>query len=195
MPIERAFGCPRRGAKTARWSVPRSTSEPPTRARSVQAMLFRQLTIDASDPARSAAFWATALEYRPVPASEPDTTWNAHYRAQLGQETAFDDRLFDPTGLRRPIWFQKVPETKAGKNRLHLDLYPIGRELDLPMERRIGVGDARGAELVDLGASVERCTHHDDPEDPRHYVVMHDPEGNEFCFLRGTVPEILAESA
>ncbi len=144
-------------------------------------MLFWQLTIDASDPARLAAFWATALDYRPVPPSEPNTTWNAHYRARLGQQTAFDDRLFDPTGLRPPIWFQKVPETKAGKNRLHLDLYPTGRDQDLPMERRVGIVDAKVAELVDLGASVERRTCHDDPEDPRYFVVMHDPEGNEFC--------------
>jgi hypothetical protein len=48
---------------------------------------------------------------------------------------AFDDRLFDPAGLRPPIWFQEVPEAKTGKNRLHLDLYPTGRDNALPMER------------------------------------------------------------
>jgi len=95
-------------------------------------MVFWQLTIDANDPARLARFWAQALGYQPVPPTEPETTWHAHYRAQLGEETAFNDRLFDPAGLRPPIWFQEVPETKAGKNRLHLDLYPTGRDNALP---------------------------------------------------------------
>jgi hypothetical protein len=87
-------------------------------------MVFWQLTIDANDPAVLAQFWAQALGYQPAPPAGPATTWYAHYRARLGQDAAFDDRLFDPAGLRPPIWFQKVPEAKAGKNRLHLDLYP-----------------------------------------------------------------------
>ena len=74
-----------------------------------------------------------------------------------------------------------VPESKAGKNRLHLDLYPTGRDDTLPIERRVEIVEAKVVELVELGASVERRTHHDDPDDPRYYVVMHDPEGNEFC--------------
>lgn len=74
-----------------------------------------------------------------------------------------------------------MPEAKAGKNRLHLDLYPTGRDSALPMERRIEVVEAKVAELNRLGASVQRRDRHDDPEDPIYYVVMHDPEGNEFC--------------
>jgi hypothetical protein len=146
-------------------------------------MVFWQLTIDASDPTVLARFWAQALGYRRVPPLEPQTSWHAHYRGQLEdmQEAAFDDRLFDPAGLRPPIWFQEVPEAKAGKNRLHLDLYPTGRDDGLPMERRIEIVEAKVAELIRLGASVERRTRHDDPEDPIYYVVMHDPEGNEFC--------------
>ena len=79
------------------------------------------------------------------------------------------------------ILFLKVPEAKAGKNRLHLDLYPTGREDALPMERRIETVEAKVAELIRLGASVERRTRYDDPAGPIYYVVMHDPEGNEFC--------------
>jgi hypothetical protein len=41
--------------------------------------------------------------------------------------------------------------------------------------------EAKVADLVDLGASVERNTRFDDPDDPVYFVVMHDPEGNEFC--------------
>ena len=74
-----------------------------------------------------------------------------------------------------------VPEAKAGKNRLHLDLYPTGRDDALPMERRIEIVEAKVAELTGLGASVERRTRDRDPEGPVYFVVMHDPEGNEFC--------------
>jgi hypothetical protein len=147
----------------------------------VALMVFWQLTIDANDPARLARFWAQALGYQMAPAMEPATTWQAHYQAGLGAEAAFDDRLFDPAGLRPPIWFQEVPETKAGKNRLHLDLYPTGRDDALPIERRIEIVEAKVAELAGLGASVEQRTREDDPEDPVYFVVMHDPEGNEFC--------------
>src|SRR6266498_4009453 len=117
-------------------------------------MVFWQLTIDANDPALLARFWAQALGYQPVPPAEPETTWQAHYRARLGAEAAFNDRLFDPAGLRPPIWFQEVPETKAGKNRLHLDLYPTGRDNALPLERRIEIVEARVAQLVGLGAGL-----------------------------------------
>jgi Glyoxalase-like domain len=144
-------------------------------------IVFWQLTIDANDPAVLALFWAQALGYQPVPPAEPETTWHAHYRARLGADAAFGDRLFDPAGLHPPIWFQQVPEAKAGKNRVHLDLYPTGRDNALPMERRITIVEAKVAELIRLGASVEGRTRHDDPEDPVYHVVMHDPEGNEFC--------------
>jgi hypothetical protein len=143
--------------------------------------MFWQLTIDANDPALLARFWARALGYQPVPPAVPETTWHAHYRAQLGEEAAFDNRLFDPAGQRPPIWFQQVPETKAGKNRLHLDLYPTGRDNALPLERRIEIIEAKVAELAGLGASVQSRTRHDDQEDPLYFVTMNDPEGNEFC--------------
>jgi hypothetical protein len=143
--------------------------------------VFWQLTIDANDPALLARFWAQALSCQPAPPTEPPTAWHALYRARLGEDAAFDDRLFDPAGLRPPIWFQQVPEEKAGKNRLHLDIYPTDRDNALPMERRIEIVEAKAVELVTLGASVERRTREDDPTDPVYFVVMHDPEGNEFC--------------
>jgi hypothetical protein len=74
-----------------------------------------------------------------------------------------------------------VPETKAGKNRLHLDLYPTGRDNSLSQGRRMEIVEAKVAELAEMGASVQRREREDDPDDPIYYVVMHDPEGNEFC--------------
>ncbi|SFH07647.1 Uncharacterized conserved protein PhnB, glyoxalase superfamily [Amycolatopsis regifaucium] len=64
------------------------------------------------------------------------------------------------------LLFQPVPEEKSGKNRLHLDLAPT------ELEQREEV-----ARLVSLGAKIV-----DDPEDD-DWVVMTDPEGNEFCVL------------
>lgn len=144
-------------------------------------MVFWQLTIDANDPALLARFWAQALGYRPTPPAEPATTWNAHFRGRLGGAAAFEDRLFDPAGLRPPLWFQPVPRENAGKNRLHLDLYPTGRDDALPQARRIEIVEAKVAELVAAGATVQRRTRGDDPADLYYYVTMHDPEGNVFC--------------
>jgi hypothetical protein len=139
-------------------------------------MMFWQLTIDCNDPDRLARFWADALGYVPVPPRQ-DTTWWSHYRNRLGEAKKYDERLFDPVGRGPAIWFQQVPERKAGKNRLHLDLYPTGRDDSLSLDQRIVIVEAKVAELTELGATIERRT----KEESSYFVVMHDPEGNEFC--------------
>jgi glyoxalase superfamily protein len=150
-------------------------------------MVFWQLTIDANDPERLARFWQQALGWVPAPPPAPPAgtgdgpTWWAHYRGRLGGLNAFADRLFDPAGVGPPLWFQKVPEGKAGKNRLHLDLYPTARDDSLPLERRIELVDAKAAELVALGATIIHRIRDDDPADLQYYLILQDPEGNEFC--------------
>ncbi|WP_305783586.1 VOC family protein [Symbioplanes lichenis] len=144
-------------------------------------MVFWQLTIDANEPEKLARFWAAALGYVAVPPGGDDTTWGVHYRRAVGERAAFEDRLFDPDGVRPPLWFQRVPEGKAGKNRLHIDFYPTGRDDTLPVARRAEIVDARVAELVALGAGVVSRHRQDPPESPDYHVVMRDPEGNEFC--------------
>jgi Glyoxalase-like domain len=114
---------------------------------------------------------STTTQPRPKPNSPPSP------QPGPGQPT----RIFDPAGLGPAIWFQQVPETKAGKNRLHLDLYPTGRDNALPLERRTEIVESKVAELTALGAGAQRRIREDDPGDPRYYVVKHDPEGNEFC--------------
>jgi predicted enzyme related to lactoylglutathione lyase len=147
-------------------------------------MVFWQLTIDANDPARLARFWAAALGFQTTPpalAPQQTTTWHAHYRDRLGEEAAYDDRLFDPSGEGPALWFQQVPETKAGKNRLHLDLYPTGRDDSLDVEQRAALVEQVVADLERRGGTVLRRTRGDDPDDVFYYVTMQDPEGNEFC--------------
>jgi hypothetical protein len=143
--------------------------------------LFCQLTIDARDPMLLARFWAQVLGWQPAPPSASQTPWYDHYRRRLGDRPAFEDRLFDPEGLRPPIWFQQVPEGKAGKNRLHLDVYPSRRDPALSLGERMALVEAKVEEVVELGARVLRRERQDDPQDPDYYVVVQDPEGNEFC--------------
>jgi hypothetical protein len=143
-------------------------------------MVFWQLTIDAHDPPRLVEFWREVLGYRPAPPST-ETTWYAHYRRRLGDDAAFDDRLFDPLGVQPPLWFQQVPEGKAGKNRLHLDVYATARDDSLSLEQQVELVDATVSRFVSLGACVVGSMRGDDPDDPYYVVTMQDPEGNEFC--------------
>lgn len=143
-----------------------------------------QLTIDANDPQRLTDFWAEALGYEHQPPPDGHPTWKAWYawRGVPAEELAdldddHCDRLQDPTGAGPRIWFQIVPETKppGAKNRLHLDLYPAGREAPAA-ERRAAV-EAKVATLVGLGATVL----HRHEDELSTYVTLQDPEGNEFC--------------
>jgi hypothetical protein len=69
------------------------------------------------------------------------------------------------------LTFVPVPEAKSGKNRLHIDVNPIGCNQDEEVERLLGLGARR----VDIG------------QGERSWVVLADPEGNEFCVLRDRV--------
>jgi predicted enzyme related to lactoylglutathione lyase len=93
--------------------------------------------------------------------------------AALGYELeGVDDEdawLRDPSGRGWPLLFQFVPEGKSVKNRLHLDLSP-------PSTMRAEV-----ERLVDAGARVVRRV----DEGGSYWTVLVDPEGNEFCVLRG----------
>ena len=132
------------------------------------------------------AFWAPVLGYEMQPPPEGHASWRAWYLAagvpedeltDVGDD--YCDRIHDPTGGGPRIWFQLVPETKSGKNRLHLDVYPGGWERErAPVEERRRLVDARVAELVAAGATI-RSTPAGSGD---HYAVgMSDPEGNEFC--------------
>lgn len=144
-------------------------------------MVFFQLTINARDPARLAQFWALALGWRHTPPDAGDSTWLRHYRRRLGERPAFEDRLFDPEGVRPAIWFQHAPDAVTGGNLIHLDLYPTGRDDAMPWHKRWAVVESKVDELVAAGAAVTRRESDEDPADPLYFVVMSDPEGNPFC--------------
>ena len=113
--------------------------------RRVESSFVKSVTFDCGDALRVATIWSAALG------------------SNLDEDSTADKAIVEPAGWGGPaLWFQRVPESKTAKNRMHFDLRaPGGRVLD--EVRR----------LEGLGATVVR------PGDD--LVVMQDPEGNEFC--------------
>lgn len=138
-----------------------------------------QLVFDTHDPAREADFWATALGYQLQPPPDGFDSWEGFLRAQQVPETAWNDAsaIVDPAGVGPRIFFQRVPEGKTAKNRMHLDLNVSGGPRVALDERRRLV-DAEVARLKALGATDERGAMEHLGE---YWVRMNDPEGNEFC--------------
>jgi glyoxalase superfamily protein len=123
-----------------------------------------QITVDARDPRRLAAFWAVALGYvlqPPLPG----------YLVRASGEEQFT-AIVDPAGIGPRLLFQRVPEPKTLKNRVHLDVNAGHGYLD----RRAAVR-AHVARLVAAGATVQR----EIQEETGWWMVLTDPEGNEFC--------------
>jgi len=147
-----------------------------------------QLTIDCADPQRLVTFWCEALGYVPEPAPEGWDSWLAYWRSlgipeeDLEGAEEGSGAIVDPTGRFPRIWFQPVPEGKAGKNRLHLDVKLTGGPLVMPdLDQRRALVEAEVERLVGLGASI---AYRNAPEGANyHAVTLLDPEGNEFCVV------------
>lgn len=138
-----------------------------------------QVTFDCADPARLAAFWAEALGYVVQPPPPGFDTWDAALAAFGVPAEARNERsaVLDPDGRGPRLFFQRVPEEKAAKNRLHLD---VRAAPGLAGDERMAALRAEADRLVALGATV--LSHHDPapPFDAGH-LVLADPEGNELC--------------
>jgi Glyoxalase-like domain len=125
---------------------------------------LRDVVFDCRHPASLARFWAAALEgYGIAPYDEAELT---RLRA-----TGVDDPEDDPTVLVEPssgsgprLWFQRVPETKQVKNRVHLDLASADVSAEV-------------LRLAGLGARVLA--------EQQGWVTMEDPQGNEFDLTPG----------
>ncbi|GAA4301738.1 VOC family protein [Streptomyces venetus] len=154
-----------------------------TQTPATPAPVHWKLVVDANDPHAQADFWAAALRYEAEDNSAliekllgfgavtEDLTVEWHGRrafrdlvAVRHPEDPFEEE--SGTGLGRRLLFQRVPEAKTVKNRLHLDLHPgEGRR------------EEEVARLEKLGARVLRRV----AERGGEWAVMADPEGNEFC--------------
>jgi Glyoxalase-like domain len=129
-----------------------------------------QVTFDCSDPATLATFWAEVLGYPP-----PDIEgFRARLRSKGHSEDDLDNwcAIEDPTRARPRLFFQRVPEPKVVKNRVHLDV----AARDGPGDRRQQI-DAEVRRLMELGARRLRSVTDEDG----YFVVLQDPEGNELC--------------
>jgi Glyoxalase-like domain len=137
-----------------------------------------QVVFDCADPARLAEFWALALGY--VVQSPPSgfDSWEEFLTSIGVPRERWNDRsaVVDPEGAGPRVFFQKVPETKTLKNRVHVDVNAGGPLADPPEERRARVA-AKVEQVLAAGATVVR----EFDEDGEHWVVLQDPEGNEFC--------------
>ena len=112
-------------------------------------LAFETLAIDCADPQRLAAFWCAALGY-----------------TQQGGDDPNEIAVAPPDGGGPEILFLRVPDRKAAKNRLHLDLRPDDQ--DAEVARILALGATR----VDIGQGQPT------------WVVLADPEGNEFCVVK-----------
>jgi hypothetical protein len=139
-----------------------------------------QVVIDCADPATLAQFWAAALHYQLDDPPAGFDSWPDFLRAQDVPESEWNaaSAVSDPDGRGPRIYFQRVPEPKQGKNRLHLDLNVSGGRETTGEERKRKI-DAEVERLVDRRASVFRPGAVSQLGE--YWVIMQDPEGNEFC--------------
>ncbi len=138
-----------------------------------------QITFDCADPNALAGFWNEVLGYRyDSPPSGFDTWEEAldHFEVPEDERNNASASV-DPDEVGPRLFFQRVPEGKVAKNRLHLD---VRAAPGLQGDDRMAALEAECERLVALGAGRLRRS---EPEPPMSagFIVMADPEGNEFC--------------
>lgn len=146
-----------------------------------------QVTFDCHDPAALSLFWRDVLGYvHPAPpgvelgeGDDPLLAWH-RFLDQMNVPVEHRNRssaLQDPTGRGPRIFFQQVPEGKVVKNRVHLD---VRAAPGLEADERLNALEAECSRLLALGATrVQRFE--PEPYLSGGFIVMQDPEGNEFC--------------
>ena len=135
-----------------------------------------QITFDCADPGALAEFWAEALGYQVQAPPEGFDSWDAALKAFGVPKSEWNSRSAIVADGRPRIFFQRVPEGKTVKNRLHLDVRVPGTAGDARMD----VLEAEASRLEALGATRAYRIEPEPPLDFGH-ITMHDPEGNEFC--------------
>ncbi len=134
------------------------------RSGGVMTSRFTELVVDCRDPEGLAAFWCAVLDFEVIDRSGG--------KVEIGSWVPTVEevraRQMPPT-----VVFVRVPEGRAVKNRLHLDVSPVDGSTEDEVTRLIGLGATR----ADVGQGPDRT-----------WTVMSDPEGNEFCVLRTLAP-------
>jgi catechol 2,3-dioxygenase-like lactoylglutathione lyase family enzyme len=137
-----------------------------------------QVTVDCADPDRLAHFWADLLGYRLDSPPDGYDSWEAWLTEHGVPENEWNSAsaVSDPDRHGPRIFFQRVPERKQQKNRVHIDVNAGGPRGTPDDERRAKV-DAAVERAVASGATRVRLV---EERGERHFV-MQDIEGNEFC--------------
>ena len=135
-----------------------------------------QVTFDCADPGALATFWAEALGYQVQGPPPGFDSWPAALTAWGVPEDQWNSKsaIIDPDGEGPRIFFQRVPEGKTVKNRVHLD---VRSAPGLEGDERLAALEAEADRLAPFGAS--RVEVREDLQSI--WIVMQDPEGNEFC--------------
>src|SRR5215472_484391 len=133
-----------------------------------------QVTFDCAEPERVARFWCEVLGYV-APPPEGFATWDEYDRTLPAERQGSWGACVDPTGVGPRLFFQRVPEGKVVKNRVHLDVR-VGT--GLVGEERVAALEAEGARLVALGAVRLHLLPADGFNES--CLLMQDIEGNEF---------------
>ncbi|MWA15615.1 VOC family protein [Streptomyces sp. BA2] len=128
------------------------------------ASKFTELAIDCVDPGALARFWCAVLDYEVQEAEDGFISIGSPLVPEGGKRVG----PVPPT-----LGFARVPEGKAIKNRLHIDVNPTDREQDQEVRRLLDLG----ARHTDVGQSGDES-----------WVILADPEGNEFCVLASRRP-------
>lgn len=119
------------------------------------SLRFYSIVVDSADPQKLSQWWAEALRWKVTFADED----GGEYDVAAGLDA--DGKELEPI-----LTFVPVPEAKTIKNRLHIDLAPDDR--DGEVDRLLGLGATR----AEIGQGPDET-----------WVVLADPEGNEFCVL------------
>ncbi|MEI8412889.1 MULTISPECIES: VOC family protein [unclassified Kribbella] len=128
------------------------------------ASKFTELAVDCADPSGLARFWCSVLDYE-VQGEEDGLITIGSPLVREGKTR--------PGPVPPTLAFVHVPEGKTVKNRLHLDVNPTDRDQDEEVRRLLDLG----ARHADVGQTGDES-----------WVVLADPEGNEFCVLAGRHP-------
>ena len=139
-----------------------------------------QVTFDCADPNALAGFWTEVLGYKYDDPPQGFDTWEAALEAWGVPREEWNSRsaCSDPNGVGPRLFFQRVPEDKTAKNRVHLD---VRSAPGLRGEERMAALEAECARLVGLGATRTKRFEPDSSPGEIGFIVMQDPEGNEFC--------------
>lgn len=136
-----------------------------------------QITFDCADPAALAAFWAETLGYQVQPPPEGFDSWDAALEAFGVPPEQRNSRSAIVSDEGPRIFFQRVPEGKTAKNRVHLDVrVATGQQGD----ERMATLEAEAERLGALGATRAYRVEPDGRME-QGFITLHDPEGNEFC--------------